>query len=122
MPTNNKRIRDRVTRMNNAWREGAPTVTFKGITQTAFQTAITSAAAIEQEIAALESQTNMKKSERDAAYQKLNDDSIKVRDGVEGNESFGTNHPLYEAMGFKLESNRKSGLTRKKKTPPPATS
>lgn len=63
----------------------------------------------------------MKKSERDAAYQELNDDSIKVRDGVEGDVNFGTNHPLYEGMGFTLESNRKSGLTRKKKEPEGAT-
>jgi len=57
------------------------------------------------------------KNERDSAYQQLNEDSIKVRDGVEGNENFGTNHPLYEGMGFTLNSTRKSALTRKKKGP-----
>ena len=75
------------------------------------------AAAKEQEIADLEAQVQMKKQERDAAYQGLNVDSIKVRDGVEGDVNFGTNHPLYDAMGFTTDDNRQSGLTRKKKTP-----
>ena len=73
-----------------------------------------SATAKEQEIADLEAQIQMKKQERDAAYQGLNDDSIKIRDGVEGDVNFGTNHPLYEGMGFTIDDNRKSGLTRKK--------
>ena len=117
MPGYNKQIKERVTRMNNAWKQGAATVTFKGIKQIDFQSKIEAASAKEQEIADLEAQVKMKKNERDAAYQQLNADSIKVRDGVEGDVNFGTNHPLYEAMGFKLESNRKSGLTRKKKEP-----
>ena len=117
MRTNTKKIRERVTKMNNAWKQGAPTVTFKGITQPAFQAKIESAAAKEQEIADLEAQVQMKKQERDAAYQGLNADSIKVRDGVEGDVNFGTNHPLYDAMGFTTDDNRQSGLTRKKKTP-----
>src|SRR2546423_7600231 len=117
MRTNTKKIRERVTKMNNAWKQGAPTVTFKGITQPAFQADIEAAAAKEQEIADLEAQVQMKKQERDAAYQGLNDVSIEVRDGVEGDVNFSTNHPLYEGMGFTLDTNRKSGLTRKKKTP-----
>ncbi|HEY0434326.1 MAG TPA: hypothetical protein VGC95_10665 [Chitinophagaceae bacterium] len=104
-----------MTTMNNAWKQGAPTITFKGIKQSDFQTDIETAAAKEQEIADLEAQVQMKKQERDAAYQELNDDSIKVRDGVEGDVNFGTNHPLYDAMGFTTDDNRKSGLTRKKK-------
>jgi hypothetical protein len=117
MPVRIKQVRERVTKMNNAWKQGAPNATFKGITQSAFQAKIEAAAAKEQEIADLEAQIQMKKQERDAAYQGLNDDSIEVRDGVEGDVNFGTNHPLYEAMGFTLDTNRKSGLTRKKKTP-----
>ncbi|MDT5123604.1 MAG: hypothetical protein QOC96_3086 [Acidobacteriota bacterium] len=118
MPSNNnKKIRERVIKMNNAWKQGAPTVTFKGIKQSDFQTDIESAAAKDQEIADLEAQVQMKKQERDAIYRKLNDDSIKVRDGVEGDINFGTNHPLYEGMGFTTDDNRASGLTRKKKAP-----
>ena len=74
-----------------------------------------SAAAKDQEIADLKAQIQMKREERDAIYRELNDDSIKIRDGVEGDVNFGTNHPLYDAMGFTTDDNRQSGLTRKKK-------
>jgi hypothetical protein len=122
MPVPTKKIRERVTKMSTAWKQSAPNVTFKGITQSAFQADIEAAAAIEEEIASLDAEVKVKMQERDAAYQKLNDDSINVRDGVEGDVNFGTNHPLYAAMGFTPEAERKSGLTRKKRTPTGANS
>lgn len=115
MRTNTKRIKERVTRMNNAWKQGAANAVFKGITQAAFQSKIDAAATKDQEISDLEAQLSMRKEQRDGIYRELNDDSIDVRDGVEGHADYGTNHPLYESMGFTLEANRKSGLTRKKK-------
>lgn len=87
---------------------------FKGIKQSDFQARI-EAAAKEQEIADLEAQVKMKKEERDAMYRELNADSISVGDSIEGDANFGTNHPLYEAIGFTSDANRKTGLTRKKK-------
>ncbi|PYS52058.1 MAG: hypothetical protein DMF68_02520 [Acidobacteria bacterium] len=114
MAVHTKKIKERVTRMNNAWKQGAPTAVFKGINQPDFQAEIERAATKDQEIADLEAQVKIKKAERDALYSKLNADSIKVRDGVEGDVNFGTNHPLYEGMGFTIDDNRKSGLTRKK--------
>ena len=117
MANRNKEIRERVTKMNNAWAQGAPTATFKGITQAAFQADIQGAAAADQEIEDMEAQLKMKKAARDERYRKLNDNSIKVRDGVEGHADFGADHPLYEAMGFVRTSARKSGLTRKKTEP-----
>lgn len=114
---NVKRIRDRVMRMNTAWARAAPTVNFRGIKQVDFQADITAAAAIEQELADLNAQIQIKNAQRDTKYQGLSADSVKVRDGVEGHEDFGPNHPIYEAMGFVLASDRKSGLTRKKKEP-----
>jgi len=120
MPSRNKQTRDRVTTMNNAWKQGAPAAVFRGISQPAFQADINAAAAEEQEIANLEAQLQLKKVSVDARYKKLNEDSIKVRDGVEGHEDFGSDHPLLEAMGFVRSSERKSGLTRKKTPSVPA--
>ncbi|MDX6404754.1 MAG: hypothetical protein QOH70_2209 [Blastocatellia bacterium] len=120
MPSDNKRIRERVNQMNKAWLQGAPTVKFKGITQTNFQADIQAADADDKAIADLETQIGMLKDGRDAKYARLNDDSVKIRDGVEGHEDFGSDHPMYEAMGFVRDSTRKSGLTRKKKTEPPS--
>lgn len=118
MPLNNRQIRERVTTMSNAWSQGAPTATFKAITHTGFQADIQAASAADQEIADMEAQIKMKKTTRDEKYKKLNDDSVDIRDGVEGDADFGPDHPIYAAMGFVRTSERKSGLTRKK-TPPP---
>ncbi len=120
MPLNNKQVRERVTKMNSAWAQGAPTVTFRGITQAAFQADIQGAAADDQAIDEMEAQLKMKKTARDERYKKLNNNSNSVRDGVEGHSDFGPDHPIYEAMGFVRTSDRKSGLTRKKTEPEPA--
>lgn len=117
MANRNKEIRERVTKMNNAWAQGAPTAVFKGITQAAFQADIAGAAADDQEIADLEAQVKIKKTARDERYKGLSDTSVKVRDGVEGHADFGPDHPIYEAMGFVRTSDRKSGLSRKKTEP-----
>lgn len=114
MPVNTKSIRERVTRMSSAWAQGASAVTFRGITQPGFQTEIDAAAAADQEIADLETQVRMKKTNRDERYKALNEKSVKIRDGVEGHDDFGPDHPIMEAMGFVRQSDRKSGLTRKK--------
>ena len=114
MPSRNKQIRDRVTKMNNAWAQGAATATLKGFTQAAFQADITAAENEEQVIADMETQLKLRKVALETKYKKLNEDSINIREGVEGHEDFGADHPLYEAMGFVRSSVRKSGLTRKR--------
>jgi hypothetical protein len=45
MPVATKRIRERVTQMNNAWAQNAMTAVFNGISQTQFDTKIKAAAA-----------------------------------------------------------------------------
>lgn len=44
----------------------------------------------------------------------------KVVKGVVRDTDYGDDSELYEAMGYTRKSERKTGLTRKKKTPPPA--
>ena len=117
MPLNNKQIRERVTKMNNAWAQGAPTVAFNGIKQSDFAAEIAGAAQDDQDIADLEAQLKLKKTARDERYQRIGEKSVKVRDGVEGNAEYGPDHAIYEAMGFVRTSDRKSGLTRKKTAP-----
>lgn len=117
--TDVKRIRERVIKMNDAWRQGAPGVNFMNIKQETFQAEIEAAESIDQEIADLYAQAKMKEIERDARYTALNKKSVSVREGVEGDPNFGANSPLYAAMGFIIEALRKSGLTRKKNPPTP---
>lgn len=112
MPARNKQIKERVKRMSNAWAQGAANVTFKGITRTGFDADIKFIDDEEQAIADMEAQVKIRKAGLDTRYKELNDDSINIRDGVEGHEDFGNDHPILEAMGFVRSSQRKSGLTR----------
>ena len=114
-----KRIRERVTRINNAWAQGAPNATFGGITRTDYNTNVAAAAAADQEIADDEAQLLLKKQHRDSLYAALNEDSVKVRDGAEADPAFGRRHPIISAMGFVRADQRKTGLTRKKSTKAP---
>ena len=75
---NCKEIRERVVKMNDAWKEGAATVKFGGIAQTDFEAEIAAAEADDDEIEDLEAQLKMKKIARDAKYAKIDDDSVMV--------------------------------------------
>jgi hypothetical protein len=118
MPVPTKRIRERVNQMNRAWKQGAPDAVFNGISQPQFDTKIKAAAAADQEIDQLEAALTLKKEVRDSLYAGLQDDSVKIVVGVKGDATFGDDHPLLEAMGFVRDSQKKSGLTRKKQSRP----
>ena len=113
---NPKEIRDRVTRMNNGWTEGAPTVEFGGVKRTDFSTDIEGATTAENELADILAQADIKRAEIDSRYQRLQENSVRVANGVRGDKDFGEDSALYGAMGFVRKSERASGLTRKPKT------
>ena len=121
MPTQTKRIRERVTQMNDGWAQGASTTAFGGITQPQFDTKIKAAAASDQEVDEMEAALVLKKQFRDGLYDELNDDSVKILAGVKGDPAFGDDHPLIDAMGFVRDSQKKSGLTRKTQAKPPTS-
>ena len=62
-----KRIRERVTQMNDAWSQGAPTAVFNGISQPQFDTKIKTVAAADQEIDDMEAALTLKKQTCDRA-------------------------------------------------------
>ncbi len=72
-------------------------------------------AADDAAIADLESELKMKRDVRDDKYVALNEKRSKVGTGVAGSPDYGDDSPLYGAMGFVRKSEKKSGLTRKKK-------
>lgn len=113
---NNKEVKDRVIKMNNGWSEGAPTVEFGGVKQADFSTEINAAATAEGELADILAQADIKRAEIDDRYQKLQENSVRVANGVRGDKDFGEDSALYGAMGFVRKSERASGLTRKAKT------
>ena len=111
----NKSVKEKCNVMNDAWVEGAPSAKFNGIAQNDFQADIEAAAADDAAIADLESELKMKRDVRDDKYVALNDKRSKVGLGVAGDPAYGNDSPLYGAMGFVRKSEKKSGLTRKKK-------
>ena len=92
-------------------------VKFNGIKQNDFQTEIEAAAADDAAIADLEFELKMNQGVRDDKYKALDQQRSKVGLGVAGDPAYGNDSPLYGAMGFVRKSEKKSGLTRKKKTP-----
>lgn len=111
----NKTVKEKCNVMNDAWVEGARGVTFNGIEQATFQAAIEAAAADDAAIADLEAEIKMKRDVRDDKYKALDQDRSKIGMGVAGSPDYGNDSPLYGAMGFVRKSEKKSGLTRKKK-------
>ena len=112
---NFSKIKDACNVMNDAWFEGASAVNFSGLKQNDFQTSIETAAAKDAAIADLESQLKMKRDERDDDYRSLDQERSRIGLAVAGDPNYGNDSPLYGAMGFVRKSEKKSGLTRKKK-------
>lgn len=114
---NIREIRDRAQTIDGALAEGAPTKEFGGIKRADLRAKIVQADAIEQEIADLLAQVELKKAERDDTYAALNADLQLVVNGVRGDKDFGEDSALYGTMGYVRKSERASGLTRKTKKP-----
>ena len=114
---NIKDIMTRVGKMLEAWRQGAPDAKFMNISRANFQTDYDEIETELQAIADDEAAIKMRKVAVAAKAAALQKNSVKVREGVEGDPIYGNDSPLYAARGFIIESLRKSGLTRKKNNP-----
>ena len=112
----NKAVKEKCNVMNDAWFEGAASAKFNGISQADFLADIDAAAADDAAIKDLESELKMKRDVRDDKYAALDQKRSKVGQGVAGDPAYGNDSPLYGAMGFVRKSEKKSGLTRKKKS------
>lgn len=112
----NKTVKEKCNVMNDAWAEGAKSTTFNGISQADFLSDIEDCAAADSAVADLEAEIKMKRDVRDDKYASLNEKRTKIGQGVAGDPAYGDDSPLYGAMGFVRKSEKKSGLTRKKKT------
>ena len=106
---------DRFTRMIDAWGQYAPDRTFGGLTLDQFKTIAQPAFDARAQIKALEDQMPPLINTRDAADAAGNAKAQLVVNGVIGDVEFGPDSSLYEAMGYVRKSERKTGLTRKKK-------
>ena len=109
------KIKAKAVKYNDALTEGAPTAEFKGIKQADLDATLTAIEAKEQLRAQKQAEIALLDDEIDDMYIDLDDTCIDLRSGVEGHKDFGIDSPLYGAMGHTRKSERKSGLTRKKK-------
>lgn len=109
---NIKEVVERVAKMLDAWRQGAPNVKFMNISQTEFQPDYDKIETELQAIADDEAAIKMRKVAVAAKAAALQKKLVKVREGVEGDTNYVTDSPLYAAMGFVIDSFRRSGLTR----------
>ncbi len=101
---NVKEIMARVSKMLDAWRQGASGAKFMTITQPEFQADYDEIVAELQAIADAEAMTKMRKVAVAAKASDLQKKSVRVREGVEGDPNFGSDSPLYAAMGFVIDS------------------
>lgn len=109
------KIKNKAEQYNNALLEGAPAVEFKGVTQSILGEKLSALEAKEQLRAQKMAEVNLLDDQIDDAYIDLDNTCLDLRSGVEGHKDFGNDSPLYGAMGHVRKSERKSGLTRKKK-------
>jgi len=106
---------DKLNNIIRGWETLAPDKTFGGMTLAQFKAKVKPSFDTREELRALESQTQAKQIERDNA----DEESLRVTqlavNGVIGDPEEGPDSDLYEAFGYTRKSQRKTGLTRKKK-------
>lgn len=114
MAINIKRIKEDCDQMSAGWEQAAD-VEFNGIKKADFDAKRTAADALEAEIDQDEAALKAKKDVFIDMHKDLDSDRSRVGKGVAGHKDYGDDSPLYGSMGFVRKSERKSGLTRKKK-------
>ena len=107
---------DRFTRMIEAWEKYAANRNFGGLTLAQFKALAQPAFDVRKQIKALDDQMLDLINIRNGADEDCAAKAKLVVNSVVGDVDFGPDSSLYEAMGYVRESERKTGLTRKKKT------
>jgi hypothetical protein len=110
-----KDIEEKIGRMVNGWRTFAPDKSFGGMTLAQFEALAAPALAARREIEELESRRAQKIVERETADTAFNARAQQVVAGVLADPTEGPDSALYEAFGYTRASDRKTGLTRKRK-------
>jgi hypothetical protein len=110
-----KDIKQRANQIDDAWKDSAAAVEFKGHTQAALAALRAEIASDESEIEDEKAQIRNKENNLIDKYRQLNSMTVDVRSGVAGHKDYGEDSPLYGSMGFVRKSERKSGLTHKTK-------
>jgi hypothetical protein len=118
MPSNPKGYRAKLDTLIAAWENEAPGDSFGGMTLAQFQAVVKPSYDARKKIDQGDQLIKDGTNERDDADVVSNAKIQLVVNAVKGDPNHGENSDLYEAMGYKRKSERKSGLTRKTKIPP----
>jgi hypothetical protein len=113
-----KENEERMERIINAWENLASDKSFGGMDLNQMKEAAQPARDARDEIDDLEDKLAAAMVKRDQADEAVARKLQQVVNGVLADPDFGKDSALYEAMGYTRASERKSGLTQKKKTPP----
>ena len=120
MPKNTpKANEEKMRKMLNAWERLAATKSFGGMTLDQFKTATARPLDSRARLEVLQDQVAAETNTRDDEDENWFVIARRVIAGVAADPTEGTNSPLYEAMGRVRDSERKSGLTKKKGGSPP---
>jgi hypothetical protein len=117
---NPKANEEKMVKMLNAWKTQAPDKSFGGMTYPQFEVATARPLDSRSRLAVLQNQIDAEANVRDDEDDNWLVIARRVVAGVVADPTFGPDSPLYEGFGYTRESERKSGLTRKKTGPPSA--
>lgn len=112
-----KSIIERYQQAVNAWRTLRPGKTFGGMTLAQFEAACAPSVATRERLDGLQGQVAQTIAERNAADEVTGDILQRVAAGVLADPEEGDDSPFYGALGYTRSSERKTGLTRKRKEP-----
>ena len=115
MGFNPKQVAERIAKITTAWETIAPGATFAGMTLAQYKNKVKPSLDSRDDMAALEAQSNAKLDDRNDADGVSRDTNELVVNAVRGDPTFGSDHAIIDAMGYTRKSERKSGLTKKKK-------
>ncbi len=111
------RMTVRIEVFQAAWLENAPVAVFAGMTLAEFKEAVKAPANLRDEILMLAQQMERKQVESLRAIAAASEVLDLVVNSVRGTPGFGMDSVLYGSIGYVRKSERKTGLTRKKRTP-----
>ena len=112
-----KQTEEKLLQVLNAWRDLAADKIFGGMTLPQAEAKMKPSFDTRQQAIQIENQLGQVISQRDDADEVSMDVVQLIVSGVIGDPTHGPDSPLYERMGYTRKSERKTGLTRKKKTP-----
>ena len=120
MAGNPQQVADDTTKIIKAWQTLASSASFGGMTLDEFKAKTKPSFDAREGIEELDDQMTAALNTRDDADVETQNATTLVVNGVKGDPNFGEDCNLYEAMGYVRKSERKTGLSRTKPTPPPA--